>query len=113
MDQAGLKLMMSASFALPILELKALWTRMAPVGSYIWMLGPQLVDYLGRIRRYDLVGGSVSLGLSFEVSKAHSILSWLSASTIAQHHACRLLPPAMVVMDSPFVTVSNNKVFIL
>lgn len=27
------------------------------------MFGSQLVNYLGRIRRYDFVGGSVSLGM--------------------------------------------------
>jgi hypothetical protein len=30
-------------------------------------------NYLGRIRRCVLVGGGVSLGMSFEVSKAHTL----------------------------------------
>ena len=45
----------------------------SPIGSYIGMLshqGVELFDRIKRIRRCGLVGGSVSLGVSFEVSKA-------------------------------------------
>ena len=31
-----------------------------------------MVDCLGRIRRYGLVGGGVSLGVDFKVSKVHT-----------------------------------------
>lgn len=35
-------------------------TRPHPIGSGIWILGPQLVICLGRLRRYSFVGGSKS-----------------------------------------------------
>jgi hypothetical protein len=35
------------------------------------MFSSQFVDYLGRIRRYGIVEGGVSLGVGFEVSKVH------------------------------------------
>lgn len=46
--------------------------RMTPIGSLIGMLGPPLVDIFGN---GGLVGGDISLGINFEVSKAHSTLS--------------------------------------
>ncbi|EGW04948.1 hypothetical protein I79_003453 [Cricetulus griseus] len=42
---------------------------MAPIGSYVRVLGLQLVELLGRIRRCGLIEGGVSLGAGFEVSK--------------------------------------------
>lgn len=39
--------------------------RAGPIGSYVCKLGSQLLNYLGRIRRYGLVGGGASLGLDF------------------------------------------------
>ena len=46
---------------------------MSPVGSYIWMLSHQGVELFdGRIGRYGLVGGSVSLVVGCEISKAHA-----------------------------------------
>lgn len=53
-----------------------------PVGSHIWMCGPWLVSYLGRIRRCSFVGRGVSLGVDFEVSTGQ-----------AQSHTLSL-PPA-------------------
>jgi hypothetical protein len=35
-------------------------------------------NYLGRIRRCDLAAGGVPLGMGFEISKAHAILSKLT-----------------------------------
>ena len=65
---------------------------------------------MGRIKWYDLVGGGVSLGKGFEVSKdpfpvslclmvvAQDVSFWL----LLQHHAC--LPvamlPTMISLDS-------------
>lgn len=39
--------------------------RMAPIGSYVIMLGPSLVDCSGRIRKCDL-GGGVLLEARFQ-----------------------------------------------
>lgn len=35
--------------------------RMFSIGSYIYMLSPPLMNYLGRIRRHALVGGHITL----------------------------------------------------
>ena len=51
---------------------------MTPIGSYIACLYIREWHYLRRIRpirRQDLVGRSVSLGIGFAASKAHSRLS--------------------------------------
>lgn len=47
---------------------------LAPIGIYFQTFGSQL-DYLGKIRRCGFVGGDVSLGMSFEVSKAHVVFT--------------------------------------
>jgi hypothetical protein len=51
------------------------WIRMPPsVGAYIWMLshqGLELFERIRRIKRWDLVGVSVSLGVGFENLKVH------------------------------------------
>lgn len=41
-----------------------------PLDFCIWMLGPKIRNYLGRIRMYGLVGVRLSLGVNFEVSKS-------------------------------------------
>ena len=46
------------------LQAVVVWLRMAPLGSCIWILGPLLVNCLGNVRRYDSVGGAVSLDSS-------------------------------------------------
>lgn len=38
------------------------------------MFGSQLVNDLGRIKRYGLVRGGVALAVDFEVSKTHAML---------------------------------------
>ena len=43
----------------------------SPVGSHIRMSDSQMVNYLGRIRRYGHAGEN-SLGVGFEVSKAQT-----------------------------------------
>lgn len=53
------------------------------------MLGPQLVELFGRIRRYELIGKGVSLAAYFEVSKAHIIP--VSVHTLI----CSPLPPPL------------------
>lgn len=89
--------------------------KMTLISLTIWMLGPQLVTFLGRIRRWALLGESVSLGSyvwGFK-SQCHShclslpfSLSWWIAgcklSTITQHHVC--LPAIMLptMMDKNF-----------
>ena len=42
------------------------------LGSYAWYLVRSCLNCLGRIRRRGLVGGGVSMGVNFEVSKAHA-----------------------------------------
>lgn len=72
--------------------------RTAYIGPLIF--GFQLVDYSGRIRRYGLLGGSISMGVGSEASNqrpslAFSLLSAcgsdVSAQLLLQHHAC--VPP--------------------
>lgn len=41
-------------------------------GSMYFWLSPQLINCLKRIKKCGLVGGSLSLGVGFKVSKAHS-----------------------------------------
>lgn len=43
-----------------------------PLGSYIFLLIPQLVNCLERIKMCGLVGEGASLGMGFEVSKVHA-----------------------------------------
>lgn len=43
--------------------------RMTPVDSYVWVLGPQIVELLGGTRNCGLIVGSVSLVVDLEVSK--------------------------------------------
>jgi hypothetical protein len=45
---------------------------MALISSDVEMFNLQLVNYLGKILMFDLVGVDVSLGVQFEVSKASS-----------------------------------------
>lgn len=83
------------------------WMRMAFIKPYILMLGPQLVELFGRIRRYELIGKGASLAAYFEVSKAHIIpvsvhtlicspppASFLSPSLPPLHAAPALCLPA-------------------
>ena len=58
------------------------WIRMAPTGSDIWILKSSGSDTerIRRIRRCGLVGGGVSLGMGFEVSKATPDLGSLPAA---------------------------------
>lgn len=51
---------------------------MAPRGSKIEDLGPQLVELYGKHEKCGLVGGSVLLETDFEISKAYSISSLLA-----------------------------------
>lgn len=46
--------------------------RMAFMDSFVWTFGPSWRNYLGRIRRYGLLRGGMSLEMGFEVSKAHT-----------------------------------------
>lgn len=39
-----------------------------PLGSYIWILGFQLMNYLRRIRKCCFVGGDVLMKVDFEFS---------------------------------------------
>lgn len=49
---------------------EVVWMEMAPIGSNIWMLGSQLVEGLGKIRRNGFAGRIVLLSIDFDVSKA-------------------------------------------
>ena len=46
------------------------WIKMTPIGLCIGVLGHQGVALFERIRRYSLIGGSMPLGMGFEVSKS-------------------------------------------
>lgn len=46
--------------------------RTAHMGIYVSVFGPQLVK-LGKIWKYSLIGGGMSVGLDFEVIKVHAI----------------------------------------
>lgn len=48
---------------------------MAPRGTYTLMLDPQFCNGLGKVRRYDFIGGHLSLRVGLEVSKAYSMPS--------------------------------------
>lgn len=52
------------------------------------MLGFQLVELFGKIRGCDLVGGGVSLQVSFELSKAQAILTECSPCSPLLSLAC-------------------------
>lgn len=82
-----------------------------PIGSYIWLFGYQLVDYLGRIRGCGLVGGDVSLGVSFEISKAHTI-PVLPSLPIAFISGCKTLSyigsSAMPICFPPWWSWDNS-----
>jgi hypothetical protein len=56
---------------------------------------------LGRIRRRGLVGGGVSLGMGFEVLKAHAISSELS-DTLASYLGIRYMFSATA--PTPWIT---------
>lgn len=62
----------------PTLESRMVWwfeKECPPIGSYIWILSHQgvaLLEIIKRIRRCDLVGGSVSLRANSEVLKAQA-----------------------------------------
>jgi hypothetical protein len=77
------------------------------------VLGPQGLNYLGRIMRHGLIGGGVLLWVGFEVSKSlcHSQLALclllvnkdVSSHLGLQHlHPCLLVAmlPPMMLMDS-------------
>lgn len=64
--------------------------RMAPIDSYIWTFGFQLVDYLGRIWRCGLGRRGVSLRMGYEISKP------MPGSVSASPAPC-LLPAAMLL----------------
>lgn len=54
--------------------LVVLWMRMTPwalTGFSILVVTPWLVELLGRIRRFGLIGRGISVGVGFEVSKPH------------------------------------------
>jgi hypothetical protein len=55
-------------------ETVLVWMRMTSVGSYIWILGPQLLNCLGRSSKCDLVDG-MSLREGFVASTTHVIPS--------------------------------------
>lgn len=57
-------------------------SRMAPIGSYVLILGPQLMELFGKIRRGGLVGGDVSLWA----------LRCQKPMPGPDHPACHLLP---------------------
>lgn len=71
-----------------------------PIGSATWILGAQLVELVGKIRRCNLVGGGVSLGMGFEVSEDHSIPSVFSV--FSSYLRCELL-------DIPVTTPSLHR----
>lgn len=75
-------------------------------------------NYFGKIRKYGLVGEGVSLGVGFEVVKAHSVPSEFSVSSawwllsqhvtsqlLLQHHARRLA--ALLAPHSRSETIST------
>lgn len=78
------------------------------------MFGPQLVELLGKIKRYGLVGGGLSLGMGFEISKAQAVSSNgpdllpglvyedVNSRLLLQHHASLTdsILHTMMVMDS-------------
>lgn len=91
------------------------------------MFGSQLVGCLERIRECGFVRGDVSLGVGFEVSKAHAKvsvsvclsvclsvpISWptacesdMNSQLLLQHHAVAMLLATMVT-ESPSETVSK------
>jgi hypothetical protein len=45
-------------------------------------LAPSWYNYLRRIRRYGLIGGSVPLAVGFEVAKVHIISAGFSLSAL-------------------------------
>jgi hypothetical protein len=71
------------------------------------MFGFQLVDCLGRIRRCGLVGGSLSLKVSFEVTfksplRAQSlIVCLLSVDQDVSLYYCFSARPAYLMLCSP------------
>ena len=87
---------------------------MALISSFVWFLGPQLVELWGRTRRYGIVGvcglpgGGVSMRVGFEVSKDQArpslILSLSSdqdvqSQLLLQHVPACCHAPTMMIMD--------------
>lgn len=73
--------------------LLVIWMRMAPRGSHLWMLSSEsgvLWEGLGVwLVEENLIGGSVSLEVSFKVSEAQarlSCLSWPAGQDVALSH---------------------------
>lgn len=72
--------------------------KMAPIGSYLCVFNPQLVNCLGRIKMCGPLGGGMSLGLGYKISQTHvwpnPSLSALprdldiKLSTTVQHYTC-------------------------
>jgi hypothetical protein len=66
-----------------------------PIGSCVRMLSHQGAALFKRIKRYGFVGGNTSLGVGFEVSKAHarpnvslSVDHDVALQLLIQNHAC-------------------------
>lgn len=62
-----------------------------PPDSYVWMFVSSCWNCLWRIRRFDLIGGGVLVGVSFEVSETHTIQSAVSAVWLLRQHMCSQL----------------------
>lgn len=79
------------------------WMRMGPICSYVWTLGPQLVELFG------LVGGGVSLGTALRFNKSLP----LPASSLPPLQCHGYLPtatlPTMMAMDTLEPNTSNYK----
>lgn len=81
--------------------------RVLPLGSYISMLGHQVMEFLEirRIGKCGLALESMSLGMIFEVSKTHvrSSISWRVSQDIALSYCSNVInvsmPRAMLIMD--------------
>jgi hypothetical protein len=84
---------------------------MAPIGSHI---STREWDYLRRIRRCVFVGRSVSLGMDFEVSKAHArpsvSLSLPTGQAMALSYCSSATHSTMLTMDWPSETLSKSPI---
>lgn len=69
-------------------------------------LVPTCWNCLGRIRRDGLVGGGMTLGVSFEVSKDHARLSFSSSPTLPPLPSS--LPPLPVDQDITLNHISRT-----
>lgn len=89
-----------------------LWVRMTPIGSNVWMFDSQWVDCLETIRKYDFIGGGVSLLVGSKCFKSPPeaqscsqppyLRSDINIQLLFQHNASCLPAPmftTMIIMD--------------